>query len=292
MRRAYKVVDVFTREPLRGNPVAVVLAAEGLNTEAMQRIACWTNLSETSFVLPATHGDVDYRLRIFSPRSELPFAGHPTLGSAHALLEAGLAAPREGALVQECGAGLIDLKCECDRFTSQITLPMPAAVVTSLAQSDVAELEEIIGAQVDRAVAPALVDVGVVWVVAQLSSAQALLALIPDDTNMAQFERRLGVTGVSLYGAHPSGGLADIEVRSFLPSSGVVEDPVCGSGNGSIAAFRFARGLLSSEGSAYVASQGQCVGRDGRVFVHVTREGKIHIGGECRTSIDGALVIE
>jgi len=289
MSRPYKVVDVFTREPLRGNPVAVVLQADGLDTDAMQRIAHWTNLSETTFVLLPTQPGADYRLRIFTPRGELPFAGHPTLGSAHAVLTAGLATPREGALVQECGAGLIDLRWERDGHASHVTLRMPSAILTSLPESDVDELEKILGAKVDRAVAPAIANVGVGWVVAQLPSAQALRTLNPDYSRLAQFERRLGLTGVSLYGAHPCGGAADIEVRSFTPSSGVAEDPVCGSGNGSIAAFRFVRGLLSSEGADYVASQGRCVGRDGRVFVRVTREGQVHIGGECTTGIDGKL---
>jgi len=293
MRRAYKVVDVFTREPLSGNPVAVVLASEGLDTAAMQRIARWTNLSETTFVLPAAQAGADYRLRIFTPRGEVPFAGHPTLGSAHAVLEGGLATPHAGALVQECGTGLIELQCERDRFASQITLRMPAAVLTSLSPSDVDELENILGAKVDRAVAPAMVNVGVVWIVAQLMSPQALLALNPDFSRLAQFERRLGATGgVSLYGAYPSGSPAGIEVRSLSPSNGITEDPVCGSGNGGVAAFRFARGLLSCESMAYVASQGQCVGRDGRVFVRVTGEGQVHISGECITGIDGALAIE
>jgi len=292
MRRTYKVVDVFTRQPFRGNPVAVVLEAEGLDTEAMQRIARWTNLSETTFVLPPTLAGVDYRLRIFTPRGEVPFAGHPTLGSAHAALEAGLAKLREGRLAQQCGAGLIDVQCERDERASQVTLCMPAGVLTSLTDRDVAELEAILGARVDRAVTPARVNVGVAWVVAQVRSAQSLLALHPDFARLAEFERRLSVTGVSLYGPYPSGGPKQIEVRSFTPSGGVNEDPICGSGNGSIAAFRFARGVLSSEGAAYVASQGRCVGRDGWVFVRVTGEGQVHIGGECITCIDGALAIE
>jgi len=135
------------------------------------------------------------------------------------------------------------------------------------------------------------VNVGAAWVVAQLPSVQALLALKPDYIRSAELERRLGATGLSLYGTYRSGNDPAIEVRSFAPSCGVDEDPVCGSGNGSIAAFRFARGLLSSEGVDYVASQGQCIGRAGRVFVSVTAQGQVSIGGECVSCITGGLAV-
>jgi len=288
MQRAYKVVDVFTSTPLFGNPVAVVLDAEGLDTEAMQRIARWTNLSETTFLLQPTNAEADYRLRIFTPRSELPFAGHPTLGSAYAALEAGRVAPRDGRLVQECGAGLIGITEEGTGVERRLTLGLPPAALRPLTPDEVDEFEAVLGQPILRDVPPALVNVGVVWVVAQLPSAAHLLALEPDLARSAAFERRLGATGISLFGAH-EGGDAEIEVRSFAPSDGINEDPVCGSGNGSIAVFRRERGQLPAIGTSYMAAQGRCVGRDGRVLVTVDAAGHVSLGGACVTCVDGTL---
>lgn len=289
MKRAYKVIDVFTDRPLLGNPVAVVLDAQDLDTTAMQRIARWTNLSETTFLLPPATSGADYRLRIFTPRSELPFAGHPTLGSAFAALEAERVAPRDGRLVQECGVGLVEIAVDGDGAGRRLTLGLPPATVTSLAPADVDELEALLGQPVVREVPPAVVNVGAVWVVAYLPSAQSLIALKPDLARSAAFERRLGATGLSLFADHDGGG-AGIEVRSFAPSSGVDEDPVCGSGNGSIAVFRRERGLLPTSGAHYVATQGRCVGRDGRVSVTVDADGHVSLGGPCVTCVDGALM--
>lgn len=284
MSRKYKVVDVFTAQPLLGNPVAVVLDAEGLDGATMQQIARWTNLSETTFVLPPTRPGADYRLRIFTPGSELPFAGHPTLGSAHAALESGRVAPRDGRVVQECGAGLIGITVS----GSTRVLTLPAARVTALEPDDVRELEAILGAPVIRAAAPALVDVGPVWIVAQLASADAVLQVQPDLARSAAFERRLRATGVTVFGAHAAGE-SDIEVRSFAPSCGVGEDPVCGSGNGAVAVFQRVRGLLPAGHSAYVAAQGQCVGRRGRVSISVSTDGTVTVGGDCVTVLEGVL---
>jgi PhzF family phenazine biosynthesis protein len=286
MSRKYKVVDVFTAQPLLGNPVAVVLDAEGLDGATMQQIARWTSLSETTFVLPPTRPEADYRLRIFTPGSELPFAGHPTLGSAHAVIESGRTTPRDGCLVQECGAGLIGIAVN----GSTRVLTLPAARVTALAPDDVDELEAVLGAPVNRGAAPALVDVGPVWVVAQLASAAAVLRMQPDLARSAAFERRLRATGITAFGAHTAGE-ADIEVRSFAPSSGVGEDPVCGSGNGAVAVFRRAHGQLPRTDSTYLAAQGQCVGRLGRVSLSVSADGSVTVGGECVTVLDGLLRI-
>lgn len=286
--RDYKVVDVFTSRPLLGNPVAVVLDAGDLDTSTMQRIARWTNLSETTFLLPPTTAGADYRLRIFTPRSELPFAGHPTLGSAHAALEAGKVQPRGGRFVQECAVGLVELAVHGAGQRRHLTFALPSAMVKPLQAADVDELEAILGHAVVREVAPAIVNVGPAWIVAQLSSVADLLALKPDFARSAAFERRLGVTGVTVFATHASGDAA-IEVRSFAPSCGVDEDPVCGSGNGSVAVFRRERGLLPAEGARYTAVQGQCVGRDGHIAVEVGADGKIILGGACVTCVDGTL---
>jgi len=291
MRRSYKVVDVFTARPLLGNPVAVVLDAVGLATEEMQAIAGWTNLSETTFVLPPLTSEADYRLRIFTPRSELPFAGHPTLGSAHALLESGRVSPRpNGRLIQQCGVGLVELAVDEGAGDRQLTFTLPPAKITTLQATDIADLESILGREEQFKTMPAIVNVGAVWVVAQLRDSATVLDLRPDLARLAQFERRLGVTGLTVFGAHRHGDAA-IEVRSFAPSSGVEEDPVCGSGNGSVAAFQWERGLLPPGGKDYVAAQGRCVGRDGRIKVNVDVNGTVRVGGSCVTCVDGSLAI-
>jgi PhzF family phenazine biosynthesis protein len=292
MKRSYKVVDVFTSRPLLGNPVAVVMDADGLNTETMQAIANWTNLSETTFVLPPTVPDADYRLRIFTPRSELPFAGHPTLGSAHAILEAGRVAPRaSGRLIQQCGVGLVELALDEQGGDRQLTFLLPPATLQPLHAADCAELERVLGCKVDVKTAPGLVNVGPIWIVAQLNDAAKVLDLRPDFAALAELERRLGVTGLTVFGTHEHADEAAIEVRSFAPSSGIEEDPVCGSGNGSVAAFQWQRGLLPAGGTGYVAAQGRRVGRDGRIKVNVDADGQVRVGGACVTSVDGSLML-
>jgi PhzF family phenazine biosynthesis protein len=288
--RRYSVVDVFTREPLRGNPVAVVLDAEGLDTDAMQAIAGWLNLSETTFLLPATEPSADYRLRIFTPRSELPFAGHPTLGSAHAIRAAGIAAPRTGRLVQQCGAGLVEIREDDTGWR----LRLPPARLAPVHDPDVEELLRALAlgpdGPVDLSVEPAIVDVGPRWLVARVGSAAALRALQPDSGQLAALERRLGITGATLFAPADDGaGPGALEVRSFAVSAGVPEDPVCGSGNGSVAAFQLARGLLPRAAGRYQARQGRCVGRDGRIEVRIDDAGDVWIGGACVTVAHGRL---
>ena len=291
MNHRYTVVDVFTSRPLAGNPVAVVFDADHLATETMQAIANWTNLSETTFVLTPTTQAADYRLRIFTPRSELPFAGHPTLGSAHAILEAGRATLRQGGrLVQQCDIGLVDVTVEDGVEGRQLTFALPSAQVKPLPAADAAELELILGSKLSHENAPAIVNVGPVWVVLPMTDAAAVLDLKPDFARLAAFERRLGVTGLTVFGRYPQGDVA-IEVRAFAPSCGVEEDPVCGSGNASVAAYQWERGLLPAGGTAYVAAQGRRVGRDGRVKVHVGADGQVRVGGSCITCVDGQLAL-
>jgi PhzF family phenazine biosynthesis protein len=287
MSRAYKVVDVFTATPLRGNPVAVVLDADGLDTETMQAVAAWTNLSETAFLLPPERPDADYRLRIFTPRTELPFAGHPTLGSAHAAIEAGRVVARNGRLVQECGVGLVHLNADGEGANRALSLLVPPATVTPLDAADVEMLESIVGTAINREVQPAIVNVGPMWIVACVSGVDRLLSLKPDFPRSAVFETGLGVTGVTLFAVKD--GTVDIEVRTFASSQGINEDPVCGSCNGGIAVFRYARGLLPLGMTQYVATQGQCLGRSGVVTVRVDTDGKVDLGGRCVTTIEGVI---
>jgi PhzF family phenazine biosynthesis protein len=271
----FKQVDVFTDKPFLGNPVAVVLGAEALDTSAMQRIACWTNLSETTFLLKSSRAD--YRLRIFTPRQELPFAGHPTIGSAHAALESGFVS-RKKKLVQECGAGLIELSVEDD---GRIFLRGPAAKTQSLSQV-IPSIPLVPGGKVLK------VDVGPVWVVGEVSDVEALAALKPDMTALAEWSESLGVTGTTVFAASKD-SLSKIHVRSFAPAHGVPEDPVCGSGNLSVGVFLRENGLLERFGRNYVARQGMQLGRDGRVFVRLKE--KVEIGGHAVTCVDGTLPV-
>ncbi|THG77182.1 PhzF family phenazine biosynthesis protein [Pseudomonas sp. A-1] len=285
----FKQVDVFTRVPFRGNPVAVVLQAEGLSSEDMQRIARWTNLSETTFVLPASSVAADYRVRIFTPASELPFAGHPTIGTAHALLEAGVIAPRDGQLVQECAAGLIGLEVSEDGDGERwITFDLPQPAITALDDAEIDELEAILGCAVSREARPRLIDVGARWIVAQLDSAAAVLACRPDMARMKLIEQEPQETGVTIFGAHTAGQPAGIEVRSFAPACGIDEDPVCGSGNGCVAAFIRDSGQVAQFGSQYLAAQGAAIGRTGLLRIAIDAA-RIQVGGMAVTCIDGRI---
>jgi PhzF family phenazine biosynthesis protein len=272
--RPFKQVDVFTAVPYKGNPVAVVLDGDGLSDAEMQGFANWTNLSETTFVLPATDPAADYRVRIFTPKAELPFAGHPTLGTAHAVLEAGLASARDGKLVQQCAVGLVDLAVG----QGGLSFRLPRYALSELTDP---EATTWINAPV-RGAAQA-VDVGPVWLVAEVDGVAALENLSHDAARLADYYVPLGMTGATLFAAEGE----RVVVRSFAPGDGIPEDPVCGSGNGAAAAFRLAAGQVRGDDS-YVASQGRQVGRDG--FVQVRFEGAdIHIGGQCVTCIDGSV---
>jgi PhzF family phenazine biosynthesis protein len=266
----FKQVDVFTARPFLGNPVAVVIGAEGLSTQEMQRIAGWTNLSETTFLLAPTQPGASYRLRIFTPRRELPFAGHPTIGSAHAALESGFARATGGKLKQECGAGLLDLAVEDGRIYVKAPQPKLREVSTALFKGKVLR-----------------VDVGPVWVVADLGEARAVDALQPDMAAIAEMSASLEASGATVFG-RTGNGEAPLHVRSFAPAQGIPEDPVCGSGNISVAAYLRETGLLKEFGSPYTARQGMQVGRDGKVRVRVSDQA-IEIGGETVTCVEGTL---
>lgn len=280
----FKQVDVFTAVPFRGNPVAVVLEGDGLSGEEMQRIAGWTNLSETTFVLKPTVAEVDYRLRIFTPRDELPFAGHPTIGSAHAVLEAGLVKPRGGKFRQECGAGVLELT----ETQGVIEVKAPPARVTPLDPARIPELERTLGAKVHTP--PRIVSVGPVWLIADLGAAGIVDALVPDMAAIGTFTDSIAATGMTVFGATGRPDAA-IHVRSFAPSHGVPEDPVCGSGNISVAAFLRGSGQAARFGASYRSRQGMQLGRDGSVSIRIGGDG-IHLGGQAVTCVEGALRVQ
>ncbi len=278
----FRQVDVFTAVPFKGNPVAVVLDGNSLSTTRMQAIANWTNLSETTFVCAPTQPQADYRLRIFTPRSELPFAGHPTIGSAHAVLAHGLKPKQPGRLVQECGKGLVTIEIDGERLF--LALPRPHLREVSGAQS--AELASALGIPPERVRAGATIDVGVVWITLQLANAEMVRALRPDQARLAALTPS-GIAGVTVFGFYDAGASPQLEVRSFAPAEGIPEDPVCGSGNGCVAALIKQKNLISA--STYLAGQGQCVARDGRVEVRYTNDGTIWLGGRAVTCVEGML---
>jgi PhzF family phenazine biosynthesis protein len=277
----FKQVDVFTRIPFFGNPVAVVLEAQDLSGAEMQRIAAWTNLSETTFVLPPSSTAADYRLRIFTPRAELPFAGHPTIGSAHAVLEAGIVKPKSGRLRQECGAGILELQVNGET----LWLEAPPATDTPLGESDVQLLKKSLNENIKSS--PLIINVGPRWLVAELAGAAALASLVPDMQAIADLSNKLSIGGVTVYGASGDGESA-IHVRSFAPAHGIAEDPVCGSGNIGVAAYLVKTGQAERMGGRYTARQGMQLGRDGRVSIRIEGE-KIFLGGSAVTCLDGSL---
>jgi PhzF family phenazine biosynthesis protein len=281
MQRAFRQVDVFTDEPYRGNPVAVVLDADGLSTAQMQRIANWTNLSETTFVLPPSDPAADYQVRIFTPSLELPFAGHPTLGSCHAWQEV---TGNTGCdrTVQQCAAGLITVQ-----RSASGRLAFAAPPLLRSGPVDEAELVEVAGLLgVERAaiVDAAWADNGPGWMAVELASAEAVLALRPTDMG----PRDVGVVGrkVGAVGAHAAGEPA-LEVRAFFPKDGATaEDPVTGSLNASLAQWLLGSGKLTAP---YVASQGTVLGRAGRVYVDQDPDGTIWVGGGTVTCVSGVI---
>lgn len=271
----FRQVDVFSATPLAGNPVAVVHDAEGLTDRQMQDFASWTNLSETTFLLPPTTPEADYRLRIFTPSEELPFAGHPTIGSAHAWLEAGGTPATADAVVQECGAGLVTLR----RAGPRLAFEAPPLVRSGpVSAEDRTRIVRALAIQDDEVVDMAWIDNGPGWVGVLLRDADAVLALQPDWSVFGELD--IGVVGPR------QGADTACEVRAFCPGIGIVEDPVTGSLNAGVGQWLAGSALPAS----YVAAQGTALGRTGRV--HVERDGDtVWVGGDATTVIRGEVAI-
>jgi PhzF family phenazine biosynthesis protein len=271
--RPIRHVDVFTSVPYRGNPVAVVLDGQGLSTGEMQRFAHWMNLSETTFVLPPA-GGADYRVRIFTPGRELPFAGHPTLGTCHAWLEAGGTPRQPGVIVQQCGAGLVALR----QGTGSLAFAAPPVLRDGPVEEEL--LAKIAAAlRIDRAdiVDASWADNGPGWVAVLLASAEAVLAVRPGPTDL----------DLGLVGPYPPGSPEAFEVRAFFPSNGATtEDPVTGSLNASLAPWLLRTGRAQAP---YVASQGTALGRAGRVHISAEPDGTIWVAGATVTCVSGQV---
>ncbi len=282
--RPFKQVDVFTDKPLLGNPLAVVIDADGLTTESMVAFTHWTNLSEATFLLPPTRAGraagAHYRARIFCPGRELPFAGHPTLGSAHAFLEANPAC-QDDVIVQECGAGLVRVRRDGDR------LAFAAPPVKRSGPLEPELLERIargLGLLADDIVSHSWCDNGPGWHAVLLRSAEQVLALRPDPSVLGALD--LGVIGPW---REAGAGEPAFEVRAFFPgNSGLTEDPVTGSLNAALGQWLIGAGLAPVQ---YVAAQGTAMGRAGRIFV-AQRGPDLWVGGHCVTCVDGRAVAD
>lgn len=275
MLRPYRQVDVFSHDPFAGNPVAVVLDGAGLATADMQRIAHWTNLSETTFVLPADQPGADYQVRIFTTVAELPFAGHPTLGTCHAWLEAGGAPVSPDLIVQQCAAGLVRIR----RIDGSLSFAAPPQQRSGpVEESLIADIASQLGIARKEIVDAQWADNGPGWIALLLGSAQDVLALRPSFTRAMD---------VGIAGPYPAGSECAIEVRAFFSQGEhCAEDPVTGSFNASLAQWLVGTGKLAAP---YVASQGTTIGRRGRVHVSADDSGAIWVGGGTATRISGTI---
>jgi len=265
-------VDVFTADPYRGNPVAVVLDGAGLSTEEMQRFAHWMNLSETTFVLPPSGPGADYQVRIFTPVAELPFAGHPTLGTCHAWLEAGGTPHQGGTVVQQCGAGLVPLR----RTGDGLAFAAPPVLRDGPVEEELlGRIAAVLGIGRTDIVDASWADNGPGWVAVLLASAEAVLAVKPGTTDL----------DLGLAGPYPPGSPQAFEVRAFFPKDGVTtEDPVTGSLNAALAPWLLRTGRAEAP---YVVSQGTALGRAGRVHISRDAGGTIWVAGGTVTCVRG-----
>jgi PhzF family phenazine biosynthesis protein len=277
VKRNFRQVDVFTSVPYMGNPVAVVLDGAGLTTAQMQHFAHWTNLSETTFVLPPSAPGADYAVRIFTPTLELPFAGHPTLGTCHAWLASGNTPARPNNIVQECAAGLINLRPTADGFA--FAAP-PLVRSGPVDEAEVHRLAEILRLDRSKIIDAAWADNGPGWVAVMLDSVETLLAVKP-----IYSDYDIGLVATYSDGG-TQGGIA-IEVRAFFPKDGsVAEDPVTGSLNAALAQWLLGSGRLQTP---YIAAQGSVLGRAGRIHVNQDAEGTIWVGGGTVTCVEGRV---
>ena len=293
--RPFQQIDVFSDQPFMGNPLALVHDAQGMSDADMASMARWTNLSETAFLLPPTHPDADYRVRIWTPRMELPFAGHPTLGSCHGWLTRGGAPRQPGVIVQECAIGLVRIR----QHNNRLAFAAPPLLETGPIEP--ARLDGVIkalGLRASQVLDHQIIDNGPGWIGLLLDNAQSVLAIEPDPVALAPY--KVGVIGAHVtkdLNADPLTPAAAFEVRAFAPAGGILEDPVTGSLNAGLASWMIAEGIvtrmLPAEAAnhpnpAYVVSQGTRLGRRGRLFIEQTGQ-DIWIGGHTLTTIEGSL---
>ncbi len=297
--RTFKQVDVFTAVPYYGNPLAVVLDGSGLSDAQMQRFAQWTNLSETTFVLPPTQAGADYRVRIFTPGGELPFAGHPTLGTCHAWLQAGGTPQAADVVVQECQVGLVTLQ----RQGSRLAFAAPSLRRSAADSATLDAIAAALGIAPSQILATQQLDNGPHWLGLLLDSTDTVLRLTPDHAALKALGHKVGIAAIEppasgtvliarsnrearAFGADPSHDEPQLHVRGFAAPIGVNEDPVTGSLNAALAQWLIADDYLPPQ---YVAAQGACLGRDGRVHIHRDAHGQVWVGGDVVTCVDGMV---
>jgi PhzF family phenazine biosynthesis protein len=277
MNRRFSLVDVFGSDPFTGNPLAVIADAEDLTAEEMQRIARWLNLSETTFLLAPTHDEADYRVRIFSLNQELPFAGHPTLGTCHAWLTTGGKPKREGTVVQQCGAGLIKIR----QGNAGLAFAAPPLIRGGApSEGEIAEVAQVLQINRSAIVEARWADNGPGWIAVLLASAQDVLAVEP----VGSYHRHVDI---GIVGPHAPGNEAAFELRAVFtaPGGSMIEDPVTGSLNASVGQWLFETGRAKGR---YVAAQGTRLGRRGRIDVHRDDDGRVWVGGRTTTLFSGA----
>ncbi|VVP85572.1 Trans-2,3-dihydro-3-hydroxyanthranilate isomerase [Pseudomonas fluorescens] len=286
-------VDAFTNRPLYGNPAAVVFDGDELSTETMQRIAREMNLSETVFILKPTTPEADYRARIFTPMSELPFAGHPTVAAAHSVLARYPDKANATLLRQECGIGVVPVEVipTGSGILLRMTQGSPEYRETQLSRKTVAQMLGC--AETEVADSPfEVVSTGVPWLIVELCSFEAISRLNPDQNLITRECKALSAAGLTVFAECGDGAPVRIRVRTFAPGEGVAEDPVCGSGNGSVAAYLARHKHVHEHSGSYVAEQGIEIGRDGEVQASWERDGeslRVKIGGQAAVSASGQL---
>ncbi len=275
-RRRFIQCDVFTATPIKGNALAVVVDGDGLSDSQMQEFAAWTNLAETTFLSVPSNPAADYKVRIFSPAREMPFAGHPTLGSCAAWLHAGGEPKNANNIKQECNIGVVDI----DMNSDVPAFVAPPTLIEELPNEDLHTLIEALQLDPQKIIRTAKLNNGPVWQVLELKSADDVLAIDSTKVRWPQFRT------IGLIGAHPSGSECDYEVRMLAPSSGMSEDPITGSLNSAIAQWMYAEGRLDKE---IIIAQGTSINRCGRVYIKPETDGRILIGGQTHIIIEGMI---
>lgn len=284
----YLQLDVFAAGTGGGNPLGVVIDGDRFDAATMQRIAAWTGLVETTFLLAPTTADASYRVRIFTPTKEIPFAGHPSIGSAHAALEAGVVVPRDGRLVQECGAGLLPVLVDGSGASQRLSVQAPAAAIVQAGDAARDILAPVLGDLVPGALGAALVNGGRRWWVAELADAAALRAWQPPHDAILALARASDSLGLCVFAREPAGG-HDVAVRAFPAGVGIVEDPASGAANGLIAAFVAQREPQGPLARGYRVSQGREIGHDARIDVRIDDNGAVWVGGRTNTMVSGTF---
>ncbi|MGN6518279.1 MAG: PhzF family phenazine biosynthesis protein [Dokdonella sp.] len=283
----YLQLDVFPATPGGGNPLGVVLDAAGWSDAQMQRFAGWTELVETTFVLPPTTPHASYRLRIFTPTREIPFAGHPTVGSAHAVLECGIARAVDGRLVQECGAGLLPIRVEEEGSNRRLFVRAPAANVLRARGEDEPLLRSVLDGTRPGALPPAFVEGGRRWWVAEFADEAAVRGWQPDHAAIARLAQASDSLGLCVF-ARCGGDAYDLVVRAFPAGVGIVEDPASGAANGLVAAWIAQREPDGPLARGYRVSQGREMGRDASLLIHI-EDAEVWVGGNTATVVAGEV---